>query len=264
MGGNYWKQKKYDFLKAIKLSRKFGKEAAIDAGLNIIGNNYDFYIIIDSDLQHPIDKIPDLINNFLNNKFDIINTHRIDTREGFFREFFSNIFYKILENLSELKIISKTTDFMLISNNVRNKYIEVKEINKTFRILINWLGFRRCSIPIEINLRKHGKSKYNFYNLLRLATNTVSSFSILPIKIIGYFGLAMSIISFLLIIFFILNYFIHITEFSWQTQFIILQILLSGLTMISVGLLGIYIIKIFENTNSRPNFIIEEKIGIQD
>jgi len=251
---------KYKFIKGVKLSRNFGKESALDAGLNAIGENYDFHIIIDSDLQHPISQIPNLIDNYNTESYDIINTHRIDLKEGFFREFFSNLFYKILSKFSEIKIISKTTDYMLISNQVKKKYIDVKEINKTFRILINWLGFRKKSIPIEINLRKHGQSKYNFFNLFRLAITTISSFSILPIKLIGYFGVVMSILSSILIIFFIINHFLNITSLSWQTQFIILQILLSGLTMASVGLLGIYVTKILENTNSRPNYIIEEEI----
>lgn len=253
-------KKKFNFLKAIKLSRNFGKESALDAGLNFIGENYDFHIIIDADLQHPINQIPNLIKSFQVGDFDIINTHRVDLKEGFLRELFSKIFYKVLSNFSEMKIISKTTDFMLLTNQVKKEYVNVKEINKTFRILINWLGFKKQSLPIQINLRKHGRSKYNFFNLFRLAINTISSFSILPIRLIGYFGLIMSIVSSMIIIFFIINYFLNITVFSWQTQFIILQILLSGLTMTSVGMLGIYVTKILENTNSRPNFIIEEKI----
>jgi dolichol-phosphate mannosyltransferase len=247
-----------DFIKAIKLSRTFGKESAIDAGLNHVENNLDFYIIIDSDLQHPISVIPTLIKSY--KVVEIVNTHRIDFKEGLLRETFSKLFYKVLKNFSEIKIISKTTDFMLISNKVRNKYVEIQEIDKTFRILINWLGFNSKSIPIKINYRKSGVSKYNFFNLFRLATNTISSFSIFPIKVIGYIGLAMSILSSILIIFFIINYFFSLTYFSWQTQFIILQILLSGLTMTSVGLLGIYVSKILKNSNKRPNYIIEKEI----
>ena len=251
---------KYNFIKALKLSRNFGKESALDAGLNAIGETYDCHIIIDADLQHPIFQIRNLIEYYNTKNYDIINTHRIDLNEGFFREYFSNLFYKILSNFSEIKIISKTTDFMLISNLVKKKYIEVKEINKTFRVLINWLGFRKKSVPIKINLRKHGKSKYHFFNLFRLAINTISSFSILPIKLISYFGVLMSVLSSILIIFFLINHIFNLTNFAWQTQFIILQILLSGLTMASIGLLGIYVTKILENTNSRPNYIIEEEI----
>lgn len=251
-------KQKYNFLKAIRLSKNFGKEAALDAGLNYIGDEFDFYITIDADLQHPVHKIPELIENFVD--VEIVNTHRVDLKEGFFRETFSKIFYKILYKFTEIKIISKTTDFMLISKRVRNEFIKINEIDKTYRILIYWLGFTRKSIPIKIKNREKGTSKYNFFNLSRLAVSTISSFSIFPIRIIGYVGLAMSIIAASILIFFIINYFLNLTVFSWQTQFIILQILLSGLTMMSVSLVGLYISKIQKNVNTRPNYIIEKKI----
>lgn len=251
-------KQKYNFLKAIKLSKNFGKEAALDAGLNYIGDEFDFYITIDADLQHPVHKIPELIENFVD--VEIVNTHRVDLKEGFFRETFSKIFYKILYKFTEIKIISKTTDFMLISKRVRNEFIKINEIDKTYRILIYWLGFTRKSMPIKIKNREKGTSKYNFFNLSRLAVSTISSFSIFPIRIIGYVGLAMSIIAASILIFFIINYFLNLTVFSWQTQFIILQILLSGLTMMSVSLVGLYISKIQKNVNTRPNYIIEKKI----
>ena len=247
-------------LRGIKLSRKFGKDSAIDAGINAAGNKYDFYIIIDSDLQHPIEKIPDLINKYKNGKYNIVTTNRIDSNEGFIREFFSTLFYKILQLTSEFRIISKTTDFMLISKNARKEYLKFNEKNKNFRATISWLGLKMTSIPININLRKYDKSKFNFFNLLKLGINILSSFSILPIKIVAYVGLIMSAISISILLFFILNLIIEYTIISWQTYFILIQIFLIGLCMISIGLLGLYLVKILDNTNNRPNYIIEKEI----
>jgi glycosyltransferase involved in cell wall biosynthesis len=253
-------KKKYSFLKGIKLSKNFGKECAIDAALNKNQNQYKFYIIIDSDHQHPINKIPDLINAYNLGHYEIVNTHRINKKFNFFREIFSSIFYKILNLISDITIISKTTDYMLISNNICKKYCEIKEINKTFRVIISWLGFKRTSIPIEINMRNNGLSKYNFIKLTRLAFNTIYSFTNFPIRMIGYIGILMTIISLIFIITITLNYFLNITTISWQTIFIILQIFLSGLIMVSLGFVGIYLIKILDNTNTRPNYIIEDEL----
>jgi len=253
-------KKNYKNLKGLKLSRNFGKESAIDAGLNFLNEKNKFFIIIDADLQHPINFIKDLINKFENKKIDIIYTYRVDEKEGVLREFFSKIFYKILGRFSDINIISKTTDFMLISQKVRDEFIKIKEIDKTFRVLVSWLGFDSISLPIKINYRTAGKSKYNYFNLFRLAINTISSYSILPIKLIGYLGILMSILAGFSFLFFFVNFFLNFTVISWQTQIIFLQIFLSGLTMASVGLLGIYVTKILNNSNKRPNYIIEEEI----
>jgi glycosyltransferase involved in cell wall biosynthesis len=244
----------------IKLSKNFGKESAIDAGLNFARENYSFYIIIDADNQHPTNKIISLIETYEKEKLDIVNTHRIDKNEGFLRETFSKLFYFLLRNFSEIKIISKTTDFMLLNKKVRNEFIKIKEINKTFRILINWMGFKKKSIPIVINKRYLGKSKFSFLNLTRMALNTLYSFSIIPIKVVGYFGVLMSILSFVSLMFVLINLIFGLTIITWQTVIILILILLSGLTMTSVGLLGIYVYKILNYTNKRPNFIIDTKL----
>jgi len=200
-------KKNYKNLKGIKLSRNFGKESAIDAGLNFLNEKNKFFIIIDADLQHPINIIKDLIKNFENKKIDVVFTYRIDEKEGETREFFSKIFYKILGRFSDINIISKTTDFMLISQKVRDEFIKINEIDKTFRVLISWLGFSSISLPIKINYRTAGASKYNYFNLFRLAINTISSYSILPIKLIGYLGVLMSLLSSFSFLLFFFNFF---------------------------------------------------------
>ena len=159
------------------------------------------------------------------------------------RETFSKLFYFLLSNFSEIKIISKTTDFMLLSKKLETT-IKINEINKTFRILINWMGYKKKSIPIQIRERFSGKSKFNFFNLTRMALNTLYSFSIFPIKIVGYVGVLMTIIFFVALSLALVNIIIGFTIIAWQTIIILILTLLSGLIMTSVGLLGIYVYKI--------------------
>ena len=246
-------------VKGIKLTKNFGKENAIEAGLKFL-KNYNYYIILDCDLQHPVRKIPEMISIFKSKNFDIISTSRIDNNEGLIREIFSTFFYKILSKFSEIKVISKSTDFMLISEEVRNEYVKIKEANKTFRILVNWMGFKRKNLHIKINKRKSGISKFNFFSLTRLALNTIAAFSIFPIKLVGYLGIIMTMLSSFTLLFILLNLFFNFTVISWQTIIVIVLTLLSGLIMISLGIIGIYLYKILGNTNTRPNFIISEKI----
>jgi|LakMenEpi03Aug12_release.lakeMendotaPanAssembly.Ray.scaffolds.fasta_scaffold57029_4 glycosyltransferase involved in cell wall biosynthesis len=252
-------KKKSKNIKGIALSKNFGKENAIDAGLNYL-SNYKFYIILDADLQHPLEKIPEMIKLYNSNNFEIINTHRVGNREGFIREFFSNFFYLILSKITDLQIITKTTDFMLISEKVRLKFVSIKENNKTFRILIKWLGYKSISIPIKIKLREHDKSKYSCYQLIRLAINIFTSFSIYPFKLIGYLGALLTICSTLMIFVLFINLFLKFIIFSNIFTIITYFIFLQGLLMLAISILGIYISKILQNVNARPNFIIHETL----
>ena len=247
-------------VKGIKLSKNFGKDSAIEAGLNYNVKEYDYYIIIDADLQHPINKIPDLINLHKNENKQIVNSYRINSPEGLIREVSSGFFYKVINIFTKIKIISKTTDFMLISKRVRDEYIKISEYNKTFRIMISWMGYNKQSIPIEIYNRKENSSKFNFLNLLRLALNAFSSYSILPLKLVGYLGLTMTFFSTFILIGMFLNIFYKFTEISIQTNIIVFQLFLTGIIMISLGITGLYLSKILNNVENRPNYLIQEII----
>ena len=244
----------------IKLSKNFGKESAIEAGLSKLEklSEYDFAIIIDSDLQHPINKIPELINEWKND-YKIVTTFKKNNVENFLRKIGSDLFYYFMTNYSDVKFITKNTDFMLLDKDIIkifNKLIEKKKSLKTF---INWTGYKNKSLEVEIIKRYHGKSKYNFFNLFRTAINAITSFSLFPIKVVGYMGLIMSTISIIFILLFILSNWLNFIPISIQTIIIIFNIFLTGITLSALGLLGIYISRIHEGLMDRPNFIIEDE-----
>lgn len=262
---NTWEQIKLqkeinDNVRGIRLSRNFGKEAAVSAGLSYNKKEYDFYVIIDCDFQHPMDKIPDLVNTIKNGDYEIVSTYRSFGSQGKFRELFSKLFYKIFNMFSKIKMLSKTTDFMAITKKIRDNYNSINESQKTFRVMINWIGFKKISLPIEVKNRKYGKSKFKFLNLLRLAVNTFSSYTLFPLKAVGYLGIFMMIISSILLLFVFYNFFYQITVISWQTILLLSQLFFSGTIMSSIGIVGLYISKIFDNVNQRPNFIIDKII----
>lgn len=245
----------------IKLSKNFGKDSAIEAGLSKIIklSDFDFAIIIDADLQHPIDKIPEMIDRWKND-YKIVTTFKKNNVESYIRKAGSNLFYFVMTNFSDAKFITKNTDFMLIDKKVVEIFDKLSEKNKSVKTFINWTGFKTDAIPIQIEKRNYGTSKYNIFNLTRTAVNAITSFSFFPIKVVGYLGLAMSIISFLLIPFFIISSLINFIEVSFQTLIIIFNIFLTGIILSSIGLLGIYISRIHQNSIDRPSFIIEDEI----
>jgi polyisoprenyl-phosphate glycosyltransferase len=253
-------KKNFSFINAIKLSKNFGKENAIACGLNNIEDE-DFIITADIDLQHPLDKIEDMIELWKKGN-KIVNTYRVNITENNLREIGSKLFYLIFKKFTDLSIVAKTTDFILIDKEIVKKFNAIPEVNKQFRTLINWLGFKKINIPIKINSRKYGNSKYNLTNLFRLAINNFTSFSIFPLKLIGYLGLIMTIFSIVLIIIigFDKIFLTNIINVKIQSVLIIIQILLTGLILSSIGFLGVYISKILNNTNNRPSYIIEKKI----
>ena len=186
-------KKNFSFIHGVKLSKNFGKENAICCGLNNIKDE-DFIITIDSDLQHPLEKIEEMIDLWKDG-YKIINTYRKNRTEGSFREFGSTLYYFFIKKFTDLSIISQTTDFILIDKDVVKNFNQIPESNKQFRTLINWLGYKKINLPIEINSRIYEKSKYDLIRLLRLAINSFTSFSIFPIKLVGYLGLIMTTLS---------------------------------------------------------------------
>jgi dolichol-phosphate mannosyltransferase len=246
-------------ISGIKLLKNYGKENAITAGLQDKINEFDFKIVIDGDLQHPIKTIPQMIRRWKGGE-KVVGTFRDSFQEGFVREIGSSIFYFLMKKFADIKMIKKTTDFMLIDRNIIKKYSKITEKNKSFRSTINLIHNIKNPIKIRISQRVRQNSKFNFLNLLKLGINTFTSFSIFPLKIIGYFGFFLSCLSTLAIpALFILNFF-EITPVSYQTIIILLLVLLSGLILVSNGISAIYITKIYENVNSRPDYIIEKNI----
>ncbi len=247
-------------ISGIKLSKNFGKESAIEAGLNKINNDdeYHFAIIIDADLQHPISKIPEMISEWKKN-YKIVTTFKENNVENIFRKFGSDLFYSIMSKYSDVKFVTKNTDFMLLDKSIVKVFNKLPEKNKFLKVFANWTGFKNKSIGIKINPRESGTSKYNFVNLFRTAINAITSFSLMPIKIVGYLGLIMSVLSIILLPILIILNIIGFTPISVQTLIIIFNVFLTGIILSAIGLLGIYISRIHENTIKRPSFIIEDE-----
>jgi dolichol-phosphate mannosyltransferase len=252
-------RKKFSFIRGIKLSRNFGKENAISCGLNNF-NDVEFVVTIDADLQHPLEKIEEMINLWTKG-YKIINTYRLNSDRHIFRNFLSWLFYAFIKKFTNIKISNNSTDFILLDNEIVKKYNELKENDKQYRSLVNWLGYKKILLPIKINFRTEDKSKYRFGSLLRLAANIIVSYSLFPFRLLSYLGLMMFLIILFLLIIIIINklFFLNSLLVSTNSIILLVQICLTGLILISISLLGVYLNKILQNTFVRPSYLIEEK-----
>lgn len=248
----------------IVLSSRFGHQMSLLAGVE---NSLDSDVIVmmDSDLQHPPELIPELLEKFKKG-FDIVSTVRLDTEDvGFFRKMLGNVFYCLLGMLSQIPINANAADFRLISGRVAKILsVDFKERNMFLRGLFSWIGFQQCSVEYIAEKRFAGQSKYTLPRVLQLATAGILSFSTRPLQIGIFMGIGFAALAFLFLLSAVANYFIDNTIPSGWTTIVAVLLLFSGIQLIVLGIMGVYIGGIYEEVKGRPRYIIEEFISHHD
>ena len=179
-------------VKGVRLSRHFGKEVALTAGVESAVNP-DAVILMDADLQHPPAVVPELIKQW-ELGFQIVNTQRKSIKYSFLRETGSRLFYFMLNKFSTLDIQSKATDFRLLDREVLKILKTFSERNRFFRGIVDWMGFKKTSIMFDSPKRNDGESTFSFRELFALAINSFTSFSMAPLRLTGYLGLVVTTI----------------------------------------------------------------------
>ena len=241
-------------IKKIKLSRNFGHQSAIFAGLS--KNTSDAVIIMDADLQDDPLFIKDFINKWLEG-YQIVLGKRVARDEGRLRTFIIKIFFKIQNRISNIFIPENVGHYSLISKNVVAELNNFPETKKFLLGLRSFVGFKTTEIPIKKNKRVHGKSM-SYKGLFKYSINGLLSFSSLPLKFIGSLGIFISIGSLLFsFITLYLRTFHNVKIFDWDFGLTSIYFL-SGIQLFAMSILGQYISKIFDEVRSRPSFIIEE------
>ncbi|HTW96951.1 MAG TPA: glycosyltransferase family 2 protein, partial [Candidatus Methylomirabilis sp.] len=230
-------------IKYLEFSRNFGKELATTAGLN--NANGAAAIMIDADLQHPVELIPELIAKWQNGAEVVIGVRNTNRGAGLIKKIGSNLFYKIINRIADIKITPQATDFRLLDRAVIDEFNRFTENNRMTRALIDWLGFKREYVYFDANERADGRAKYGFWKLCKLAVSSFISLSLLPLKLAGYLGVAIVFFSGLLGLYVLLGkYFFHLafaSSFSGTAQLGILIIFLVGIILMSLGLIALYI-----------------------
>lgn len=243
----------------IALSSRFGHQMSLLAGIEN-SLDADAIIMMDSDLQHPPELIPELLKNF-SQGCDVVYTVRRDTKNvGLIRKAMGNLFYKILGKLSQIPINANASDFRLISNRVAKVLsTDFKERNMFLRGLFSWMGFQQIGIEYIAEKRFAGESKYSLSRMIQLAIAGILSFSTKPLQFGIFVGIGFSILSFIFIIIAVVKYFFVQYIPSGWTTLVVLLLLFNGIQLVVMGIIGAYIGGIYEEVKGRPRYIIEEE-----
>jgi len=245
----------------ISLSRNFGKEAAISAGLSKCKG--DAAIFMDSDGQFPLNVAQIFIDKWLEGYDVVVGVRQNNKGEGFIKHYGSTIFYKILNILTNDKTVPCSTDYRLIDRKVIDEFNKLTERTRITRGLIDWLGFKREYVNFDANVRKSGKASYGYRKLLKLAIDAFVSNSTKPLKIVGVIGVVVTLLSGLTgSVLIIETYAFHDTLNLAVTGSAILAIFLGfliGIVLSCQGLLALYIESIHNETQNRPLYIIADE-----
>jgi glycosyltransferase involved in cell wall biosynthesis len=246
-------------IKGIKLSKNFGQHYAITCGLD--HSSGDWVIVMDCDLQDQPEAIPTLYQK-TKDGYDIVMAQREMRTDGFFKKTFSKMFYFIFNFLTNTEHDSSIANFGIYSRKVIDAFNKIKEPNRSFSLLIRWLGFAKTYVPIEHGKRGSGRSSYTLRKLISLATNVIIAFSNKPLNITIMVGFIISFFSFLIGVYYLFLYSFKGIVVQGYTSIIISIWFLSGLIIFFLGVIGLYISKVFESVKSRPLYIIDKKINI--
>lgn len=242
---------------AIKLSRNFGKESAICAGLDKASG--DACLIIDSDMQHPPSLIPDMFRLWKDEGFEVVEGVKSSRgNEGHVSKFSAALFYKTLKLLSGYDL-ENTSDFKLLDRKVVTAWKRMGERKTFFRGMSTWVGFKHTSILFDVQERKNGKSGWSFFKLLKLAVNAITAYSSVPLHIVTFIGIIFLTGSFILGTQTLYKKFAG-HALSGFTTVILLLLIIGSCLMISLGIIGTYIARIYDEVKSRPRYIISDEI----
>ena len=248
-------------IKVLSLSRNFGKEPALSAGL--LYAKGDAAITIDADGQQPPKLIPDFIKKWQSGAEIVTGVRSQYTKHGLIQKIGSKLFYKLLSLMGNKSTVPGSTDFRLIDRVVIDEFNKLSEHNRITRGLIDWLGFKQEYIEYIYGVRTAGKPSYNLKKLFHLAIDSFVSMSTTPLVLFGYLGIFITIASFILGLFCIINQYIlgDPLQLYWNgsVQLAIFITFLIGLLMISASITALYISHIYAETQNRPLFIIDQR-----
>ena len=251
-----------DNVKIISFSRNFGHQAAVTAGIrNVTG---DAVIIMDADLQDPPELFEGMIEKWENGYDVVYGKRKTRSGESLFKLLTAKAFYNTLNKLSEIEIPKDTGDFRLVDRKVIDVIASLPEHNKFLRGLFSWVGFSQYAYEYNRVNRVAGKTKYPFKKMFKLATDGILSFSVKPLKVVGAIGFFSVIVSIAILVYSIVSFVFKLNSLTpgW-TSIMCTMTFIGGIILISLGMIGEYIARIYEESLGRPEYIIDELINFK-
>ncbi|MBO5564190.1 MAG: glycosyltransferase family 2 protein [Lachnospiraceae bacterium] len=241
----------------VSFSRNFGKEAAMYAGLQKASG--DYVATMDADLQDPPSLLPELYG-YLQEGYDCAATRRV-TRKGepAIRSFFARCFYKMINRYSETEIVDGARDYRLMTRQMVDAVLSVKEYNRFSKGIFSWVGFKTKWVEFENVERLHGETKWSFWKLFRYALDGIFSFTAVPLSLVSGLGVFFCVLAFVMILFVVVRALIFGDPTSGWPSMVCIILLVSGVQMLCLGVLGQYLSKTYMEVKERPLYVIREE-----
>lgn len=247
-------------VRGVSLSRNFGHQTALHAGLQ--ASNGELVVTMDGDLQHPPSLIPVLMDMHKGG-FDIVNTRRIDTASvGLVKKLTSRWYYRLINALSDVHIEPASADFRLMTRAAVNAMLSMPERQRFTRGLVSWMGFDQAIVDYEVGERFSGQTKYTFFKMLRFGLDGVVSFSVKPLRIAFYVGFWISLASVLYGVYAIAVFIMGKAVPGW-TSLLVSVLFIGGATLLSLGVIGEYVARIYNEVRKRPMYFLKDTTDIQ-
>jgi glycosyltransferase involved in cell wall biosynthesis len=248
-------------IKLLGFSRNFGKETALTAGLDHCSG--DVAILMDADFQHPIDILPQFLAEWAKGYDMVYGVRKNRDNESRIKRNFARLFYWLMAKITKMVIPSNAGDFRLLDKKVIQAINSFQERIRFMKGLYAWVGFKKMAVPYEVQERKGGKSSWGFFKLTELAITGITSFSDIPLRVWGFIGFLVSLVSLIYAIYFVTSTLIYGTDLPGFPSIIVAVMFLGGIQLLSIGILGEYIARIFTEVKHRPKYIIETKVGFE-
>ena len=246
---------KDDHVKYISFSRNFGKEAAMYAGFcNAKG---DYVAVMDADMQDPPSLLPQMYAILEEGKYDSVATRRVDRKgESKVRSFFAKLFYKIINMISDADVVDGARDFRLMRREMVDAIVSISEYNRFSKGIFGWIGFRTYWLPFENVERVAGTTKWSFWGLVKYAISGIINFSEFPLDVASGFGILMTIIAFVMLVFIIVRKLLFGDPVAGWASTMCVIIFIGGIQLLCLGIMGQYIGKTYMETKNRPQYIV--------
>jgi glycosyltransferase involved in cell wall biosynthesis len=247
--------------KVVSLSRNFGHQLALTAGLDFARG--DAVIVMDGDLQHPPEVVPDLVARWREG-YEVVFAVMRERTEGWLKRTTARSYYRILRRMSDVDVPEAAGDFRLVDRGALDAFREMRERNRYVRGMFSWIGFRQIGVPYECPPRFAGKSKYTFGRMLKLGRDGIVSFSNLPLQLVLNLGFAVSAASFIVGIAAIVVKAAGLFVVPGWASIVVIVSFMGGIQLIVLGVIGEYVARVYDEVKHRPLYVVHNLHGFDE
>lgn len=249
-------------VKLLALSRNFGKEIALTAGIEHVQG--DVTILMDADFQHPVGVIKDFLHQWVNGYDMVYGIRQSRESESWLKRNFANLFYWLMGKMSSIDMPRNAGDFRLMDRKITDAIKQFPERTRFMKGLYAWVGFKATGVPFEVNERAAGQSSWGFIRLAELAITGIASFSDIPLRVWSMVGFVISLISLIYAIYILTVTLLYGADLPGFPTLVVAIMFLGGIQLLSVGILGEYIARIFTEVKQRPKYLLRIKEGFNE